>query len=255
MKKSLLICFAALSALLSACSLPGSSVTSTPVDTSGVVFTLLQPTQILPPLPSLTATTVPSNTPKPSATPFAPFSASVWADNVNVRTNPGYLFPSLKLLAQGAAFTVLGKAPGGEWVFVQIQDGKTGWIFSQLIESPIDLQEIPTIEPVDVQLIKGLVKDSAGVPIQGIGFTISQETGGKSLSNTVLTDSNGEFYSFMPLSSKGSWMVTFNAIACKSNVWTDSSCTYYKQPYRGLVEPQSITATLPQTAVLEFLWK
>ena len=31
-----------------------------------------------------------------SPSPFVPFNASVWADNVNVRTNPGYLFPAQK---------------------------------------------------------------------------------------------------------------------------------------------------------------
>lgn len=253
--RKLLVWCVTLGFLLNGCSILGRGVASTPLDISGVESSPLPPVETKPILPTVPATIVPSDTPMPSVTPFTPFVASVWADNVNVRTNPGYLFPSLKLLAKGSKFTVMGKAPGGEWVQVQLPDGKTGWVFSQLIESSVNFQEIPTIEPVDVQLIKGLVKDSAGVPIKGIGFTILQEAGGKSSSNTVLTDSNGEFYSFMPLSAKGDWTVSFNAIACKSNVWTDDSCTYYKQPYRGVVEPQSVVITLPHTAVLELVWK
>ena len=255
MSKFLLIWVVVISIVLSSCSLPANKEPTTPVIVSYTGTSPAPSTETQLPLPSFTATFVPSITPEPSATPFTPFAASVWADNVNVRTNPGYLFPSLKLLAKGTKFTVLGKAPGGEWIYSQLQDGQKGWIFSQLIESAVDLQQLPIIEPVEAQLIKGTVMDSAGLPIQGIGFTILQGKGGKTLSNTVLTDFNGEFYSFMPLSSTGDWTVTFNAIACKSNVWVDDSCAEFKSPYKGLVEPQTAVATFPQPAVMEFLWK
>lgn len=255
MSKFLLVWVVVIGIALSSCSLSVNKETSTLVMVTNSGISPMPLTETQPPLPTFTATYVPSNTPEPSATPFTPFTASVWADNVNVRTNPGYLFPSLKLLAKGTKFIVLGKAPGGEWIYSQLQDGKIGWIFFQLIESGVDLQQLPIIEPVEVQLIKGTVRDSTGIPIQGIGFTVLQEIGGKSISNTVLTDFNGEFYSFMPLSSAGEWIVTFNAIACKSNVWVDNSCAEFKQPYKGLVEPQTAVATLPQPAVMEFLWK
>jgi len=209
------------------------------------------------PIPTETLTPVPSETPSitPSSTPFAPFTVSVWADNVNVRTNPGYLFPSLGLLSKGTTLTLLGKAPGGEWMAVRTPKGQRGWVFAQLIQSDVDLQSVPVIEPQDVQLIKGRVQDSAGTPIQGVGFAVAQGGGDRPQTNTVLTDANGEFYSFMPLTARGSWTVTYNAIACKSNVWADNSCSTYKDSYRGMVEPQSMRVTLPPSGTLEFLWK
>jgi uncharacterized protein YraI len=242
--------------LLQGCSLPGWSgaTPSTPMDvvTSSPLPTLMETLQ---PPATYTSTIMPSSTASPSATPFAPFAASVWADNVNVRTNPGYLFPSLRLIAQGTSLTILGKSPGGEWMYARIPDGTTGWVFAQLVQSDVDLQAVPVIEPQGVQLIKGRVVDLQGTPIQGVGFSVLQGDGDQPPMNHILTDSNGEFFSFMPLSASGEWNVVHDSIACKSNVWTDDTCSYYKDPYKGVVEPQSVVVTLPQTNILEFLWK
>ena len=238
------------------CTMPGLGLNS--ATTSAETSTLTQP---LAPsetrLPAITETQPipPMETAKPSATPFVPFSASVWADNVNVRTNPGYLFPAVRLLTKNSTLTILGKAPGGEWMFARTTDGTAGWVFTQLIQSAGDLQAVPVVEPKDVQLIKGKVVDMQGNPIQGVGFSILQGEGDQRPTNHVLTDSDGEFFSFMPLPASGGWTVFHDSIACKSNVWTDDSCSYYKDPYHGLVEPQSIVVSLPQTGVLEFTWK
>ena len=62
-------------------------------------------------------------------------------------------------------------------MYVQIPNGRTGWVFTQLIQSDVDLQAVPIIEPQDVQLIRGRVMDSMGTPIQGVGFTILQGAG------------------------------------------------------------------------------
>lgn len=257
MKNSIRVYFILLCGLLiQGCSLPGWSVaaTSSPVD---VAVPTLMPTlmETLQPTATDTPTLMPSSTPIPTATPFVPFTASVWADNVNVRTNPGYLFPSLRLIVQGTPLTILGKSPGGEWMYARIPDGTTGWVFTQLIQSDVDLQAVAVIEPQGVQLIKGRVVDNQDTPIQGVGFSIFQGEADQPPTNHILTDSNGEFYSFMPLSASGGWKVVHDSIACKSNVWTDDSCSYYKEPYKGVVEPQSVVVMLPQISILQFLWK
>lgn len=224
-------------------------------ETTTVISSLLSPTGTQPISPTLTPLITPTETAVPTPTTFVPFTSSVWADNVNVRTNPGYLFPAVRLLAKATHLTILGKAPGGEWMFARTPDGTTGWVFTQLLESSIDLQSGPIIEPRDIQLIKGRVTDSSGIPIRGVGFAVVQGAGDKAPANIVHTDANGEFFSFMPENARGEWTVTYNAIACKSNVWSDDSCSYYKNPYRGVVEPQSTIVSLPQSGVLEFIWK
>jgi hypothetical protein len=140
-------------------------------------------------------------------------------------------------------------------MYARIPDGTTGWVFTQLVQSEADLQAAPVVEPQGVQLIKGRVVDLQGPPIQGVGFSILQGEGEQPPTNRALTDSNGELYSFMPLSASGGWKVVQDSMACKSNVWTDDSCSYYKEPYNGVVEPQSVVVTLPQISILEFLWK
>jgi SH3-like domain-containing protein len=242
--------------LIIGCSMPGQAATPSGLqETSSVIPSLLPPTEIQQISPTLTPSIAPTETAIPTPTTFVPFTASVWADNVNVRTNPGYLFPAVRLLAKGTNLKILGKAPGGEWMFARTPDGTSGWVFTQLLENSIDLQSVPIIDPQDVQLIKGRVTDSSGIPIQGVGFTVVQEVGDKAPANVVLTDANGEFFSFMPENAQGEWTVTYSAIACKSNVWSDDSCSYYKNPYRGVVEPQSTNVSLPRSGVLEFVWK
>jgi hypothetical protein len=207
--------------------------------------------------PTLTSapTLAPTETVPPSPTPFTPFNATVWVDNVNVRVNPGYLFTATKVIKMGSNVRVMGRCPGGEWIYVEIPDGTKGWIFAELILTEQNLQALPIVEPQDVKLIKGHVADSQGVPISGIGFGLVQGSVKNVPSNTVSTDANGDFYSFMPSTASGEWFVSYTAIACSSNVWKDDSCTVYNDGYSGVVEPPTLTVTLPQSEPLMFTWK
>jgi hypothetical protein len=138
---------------------------------------------------------------------------------------------------------------------VEIPDGTQGWIFAELILTEQNLQALPVIEPQDVQLVKGHVTDAQGTPIAGIGFGFVQGLANNPPSNTVVTDANGDFYSFMPITASGEWIVSYSFIACTSSVWKDESCTDYKDGYTGIVEPPNTTVTLPQSTSLEFIWK
>jgi SH3-like domain-containing protein len=242
-------------AILTAILLAACGATATPSPTAIPPADTLAPTltQIIP---SATATVSPTLTPTITltATPFAPFDAVITGGPVNLRASPGYLFPVLRMLKDGDLVTILGKAPGGDWFRVQTQDKVEGWVYRWLLRANVDLQEAPTVDPQNVQRIQGRVRDQNGIPIKGVGFSVTQGNGTTVKTDTVLTDSNGEFFSFMPLNAFGTWTVLQNAIACDSNVWTDTSCTYYKNGYKGIVVPPSINITLPYTGVLEFTW-
>jgi len=133
-------------------------------------------------------------------------------DNLNIHTNPGYLFPVIRMYKQGTTFTVLAKAPGGEWFYVQAPENITGWVFGFLLQTDHDLQAVPVIQPENVQLIKGRVTDAQGTPIRGIGFAIVQGTGERPPRNDVVTDANGEFFAFMPATASGEWVVSYTSI-------------------------------------------
>jgi uncharacterized protein YgiM (DUF1202 family) len=227
--------------------LSGCSKSATSADATA---TVAAPTAAaFPSLPAMTPTS------SASPTPFTPFTVKPGVDNLNVRMNPGYLFDALMMVQQTDTLTVQGKAPGGEWIAVQTADGVEGWVFAELVKSDVNLEQVPVREPKEVVIIKGRVLDAAGTPIQGVGFDIKQGTEADAATNAVSTDANGDFFAFLPATSSGMWSVTYTAIACKSNVWSDSTCATYKAGYTGAVIPQTLTVSLPQSGSLAFTWK
>lgn len=209
------------------------------------------------PLPeaSPTATLEPTQTETVVPTPavFEPFTARVWAAQVNLRTNPGYLFPSLLQLKELEKFTVLAKAPGGEWLYVQLPDGTNGWIFGLLVEMDYDINNIPLRQPEEIQIVTGRLMTIGGIPINRVQFSLTQKSENDILRNSASTDESGFFMAFMPLNAAGNWTVSFEAISCDSIVF-DSTCST-TPGYSGIVEPASQEITLPLRAPLEFIWK
>jgi len=241
LKPTLLLTIIAL--LVTACSKPASE----PLPTE----TAEAPTQ------SVSFPTLPPETPTAAvtATPFIAFTVKPSVDNLNLRMNPGYLFDAWGVVHQTDTLTVLGKAPGDEWIYVETDQGIKGWVFTELLISEVDLKQVPVQTPTEVVVIRGKVLDLNGIPIKGVGFEVKQGAEAESPNNPVVTDANGEFFAFLPADASGIWSVNQNAIACTSNVWLDGACTAYKNGYTGTVEPQTISVTLPQTGSLSFTWK
>ena len=79
-------------------------------------------------------TLVTTSTLAPTATAFVPFTVTTWADNVFLRSNPGYLFPQLAVLRKDTSLQVLGKSPGAEWLLCQTSESRVGWVFAQLVD-------------------------------------------------------------------------------------------------------------------------
>ncbi len=236
--------------LLAGCALkPAAAPAPTEAPSPTATATPIPPTATPAPIPTVTIT--------PVQTAFAPFHVEINTENVNLRSGPGYLFPVLRVLRFGDTVTILGKAPDKEWFRVRTADAAEGWVFHWLLESDIDLQEAPVIEPRDVLLILAHVQDSNGVPMEGIGFNIARTLSqAEAVLNPVLTNPDGDLYSYMPLGDTGTWVVAFSgSLSCVSNVWTDINCKSYKPEYQGIVEPASLSIALPSSEELEFTWK
>lgn len=215
--------------------------------------TQLPPSPTTAPTVTITSTSIPTATLTPTPTPYAPFNAAVLVDGVNVRANPGYLFDVQLNVPKGTSFLILGKSPGGEWMYVQRPGGAKGWVFTQLFEANENLQYAPVIQPENVQLVHGQVLDAKGAPVSGLQFAITQGPAATPRRTDAMTDANGEFFAFMPPSAAGEWTVSYTAISCTSNVM-DSSCKCKGETCGG-VNPQARLITLPMTTVLEFTWK
>jgi len=216
--------------------------------------------RLFTPVPILsTPTLVPSTeppTPTPSATatagPFTPFPAKPAVDALKLRVGPGMLFDALLLLNKGDSVMVQGRAPGGEWFAVKTADDIEGWVFGQLLVVDQGLQAAPLTEPQNAQLVRGRLTDSAGLPISGVQFSLTQGQDGHT---SAVTDQAGDFYAFLPEDISGDWLVSYDAIACTSNAYADSACAVYKPGYTGVVQPDSQPVTLPTDNTLTFLWK
>ena len=226
---------------------PGITATGTPV--SAVLVTTS--TSAPPQQPASTPQPGPTSTPlpPPTATPFVPFKAAARVDYVNVRANPGLLFDVKTNVPRGTQFTVLGKAPGDEWINILTPDNISGWVYAQLLKSDQQLASAPLIHPEKVQLISGRVVDSKGNLINGITFAISQG----SIRNGVMTDSNGVFYVYLPPASSGEWTVSYTGIDCTSNLM-DAKCNC-KAEVCGSANPPNISIQVPVSKPLDFLWK
>ncbi len=221
------------------------------------------PSPSFTPIPSFTATTRPTNSttatqlPTPSATPtstpFAPFIASVWADGVNLRSNPGYLFEVRANLPKNTPLLVLGRCLGDEWMYVRIPSGIEGWIFAQLLTSDIELSDAPLLEPGPSQRIIGQVLDQAGEPVSGIQFALIKGPGDTPPRTDAVTGPDGWFYAFLPLNVNGNWNIYYTAIACTSNVMNENcDC---KSGICGRPYPSDLIITLPYHEPLTFIWK
>jgi hypothetical protein len=151
--------------------------------------------------------------------------------------------------------TLLGRSPGGEWFNLQVTGTLKGWVYGKLLQKDPNLQQAPVVEPEDVRLIHGRVRDGAGTPIRGVNFGVIRRAFPTDPGNPVVTDSAGEFFAYLPGSSGGVWTVTFTDVACDSNVWKDAGCKTYKDGYQGILSPLAMDVRLPQTDMMEFTWK
>lgn len=248
--------------LMAACT-PQTAAPAAETPAAGAPFTLSTATPTPPPVETAPAAAHEISaeptaeeslpTPAPTQPPFEPFTASVWADHVNVRSRPGYLFPSLLQLNEGDRFTVVARAPGDEWLHIELDDGTTGWVFVMLVQMDYDIRLIPLEKPDEVQIITGQLLTPAGQPINGVQFMITQTTASGERRTDASTDQYGVFTAFLPSDAAGEWTVAYTAVACTSVVH-DSACNI-RPEYAGTANPPAQTVTLPDADTLQFIWK
>lgn len=230
----------------------GVEVVVTPALSTGIgTFTPIPTFTRQPSIPTKAVAQVPTATPNQG--PYVPYYVATSADNVNLRTLPGTLFPVSRLLANGSRLQVLGHTPGGQWLYVLTDSNIYGWVLVSLVNGGQDSGPSPLVTPGNVQLIKGQVLDLAGVPVTGIGFAITQGTGPKAPRSDAATDSTGQFYAYLPLSATGSWLVSYVSVACTSNTMdANSNCASGRC---GKADPDNQAIILPYNGTLQFTWR
>jgi hypothetical protein len=249
MKKQILLHTILLLLIGTACSTPPS------ISKEGQLATIVAGTltarPAFTPIPAFTATVVPTQVTGSSATLSGPYYITTRAQNVNLRTQPGTLFPVSRVMAQGTRLQVLGLSPGEEWAYVLNDEGINGWVDITFVDE-FSKSGFPTVEPTDIQLVSGRVLDANGLPVSGIGFAIEQTTASKFLRTDAATDSNGTFYAYLPKTLSGVWTVSYISIAVTSNA-IDANCLS-DSSLCGRPQPESVNVTLPATGPLNFVW-
>jgi hypothetical protein len=172
--------------------------------------------------------------------------------NVNLRTQPGMLFPVSRVMPQGTRLQVFGLSPGGEWVYVLNDEGVNGWVGLSLVDA-FPVEQFPSVDPADVQRVTGRVLDANGLPVSGIGYALKQQSGSKTLRTDAVTDATGTFYAYLPKSASGVWTVSYVSVACTSNTM-DANCNCLSGAC-GASYPVSVSISLPVNAPLAFTWK
>jgi hypothetical protein len=117
--------------------------------------------------PRFTATPVPTRTPlptdtlTPSDTPIPPTPSDTPTpteippiigivaslNTVNVREGPGVNFGAFVALPPGTRVEVLGQNIDGNWINVQLEDGREGWIATNLVRLQETSTPVPTATP------------------------------------------------------------------------------------------------------------
>ena len=243
--------------LTNACVLPADWDMLPTVPPELIPSELPRPTLTIPPEPTMEA--APTSQPEPSATttasptPFIPFQAVIADDKVNLRANPGLLFDIVTMVEKDTPLTVIGRTLGSEWMLVETDKHKRGWMAADFIWSEIPLSDAPIANPERVIVIQGRVVDKALNPVVGLRFNIAQTSESSKMHNEAVTDESGTFYAYMPSGIKGSWLVSYMGAVCSSPLM-DDGCTC-KKGSCGLVKPISTVLTLPQKNPLVFIWE
>lgn len=133
--------------------LPTDEPTPSPTSTTAPPAATATPAPATGQNAEATNTAVPaaqSPSPTPSPTPVVtqsptPVAVQIVRQLVYMRSGPAINFRIVDYLAQGTAVTVLGRTESGEWYNVQLADGRTGWINSQMVAAAGEAPEIPLV--------------------------------------------------------------------------------------------------------------
>ncbi len=217
-----------------------------------VAETLTAQPVVFTPIPTLLFTSVPTVVVNDVVTAGGAYYIFTRAQNVNLRTQPGFLFQVSRVMAQGTRLQVLGISPGGEWAYVQNDEGINGWVGVSFVDS-FPLEQFSFVEPRDSQLVSGRVLDSSGLAVSGIGFAIEQITASNSLRTDAVTDTSGVFYAYLPKKYSGEWTVSFISISSASNAMTPECLA--AAHVCGQPQPLKAAFALPMNSQLNFAWK
>ncbi len=145
--------------LLAACSGGGVEINAVPATATLAPIVSMTPRFTATPVPTRTplptftftpsitpAPPTPSDTPTPTdVPPIIGIIASI--NTVNVREGPGTAFAAFEAVRPGSRVEVLGQNAEGNWLNIQLEDGREGWVSNNLVRLQETATPLPTLTP------------------------------------------------------------------------------------------------------------
>lgn len=136
--------------------LPTPTAQVPPTETPAATAIAMPTATPAPPIvPTATPTARPTQIiyPTPTFTPYIPPTPSPWGminrTTANVRAGPGTIYPVIAQAVYGQYVLLLGQSADLGWLYVQLQDGRLGWVAAYLVNrSPaLPLPIVPAPPP------------------------------------------------------------------------------------------------------------
>lgn len=243
--------FALLIILLAACNTPSQDQTSQNVGTQNTPSQTLQPPEVVN--EPHNAKEALDETPEPEEvvpTPQGTIQAVISTGYLNLRSGPGVAFTFLGSYPNETEIKVLGRAPGNEWLRVELQDGKTGWMSAAFLTLQGELKQIPQATIADAQVVTGKIIDSSGDPITGIQLALGQNYFAPEFQIATVSDENGEFFIYLPSQAVGAANIQIIGINCQSKI-VNSNCNLETH----FIYNEFVETTLPSQYPILFLYE
>lgn len=218
------------------------------------------PTQALPPTAEATqppspteipATATPELPPEPTATPEPIIlTAEVNAATLNMRTGPSILHDILNQYQKGDTVTLIGVAPGWQWVKVLTKDNKAGWMLASHLTVNGQVQALPTLEINESLVAVGRVVDPNGTGLPGIQIGLTRVGGVEAVRVDGISTADGTVYIYAPIEYQGTWQADVIGVDCTSQL-VDANCRFGGKFY----PTEGIKLKLPQDTEISFKYQ
>jgi len=175
-------------------------------------------TSTLTPTVELTVTPSATQTREPTPTPPSSFSATINANYALLRSGPSSMHQPILRYPYETTVTITGKATGDEWVFVQVPDQNTGWLSVQYLDLEYPLSAVPVQAAADTDLIYGIIQDSTGSRLAGVGISVCIDLCYQSHRTDAVSNQNGEFFAYVPNTTGDQLRVFVSSVDCWSSI-------------------------------------
>ena len=165
-----------------------------------------------------TVTQTPTSTPQPTATPPSSFSSAINAHSALLRSGPSGMHQPILRYPYGTTVTITGKIAGDEWVFVQMADQNTGWLSVHYLNLDYPLSAVPVQAAAETGLIYGVIQDSTGNRLAGVGISVCIDLCYQSQRTDAVSNENGEFFAYIPSSNGNQLRVFVSSVDCGSPI-------------------------------------